>query len=211
MTTAVTQSLEELHGTLATQLTWVCAKWGEFKKLFAVSEADVDLLNRSAPDVFVLTQEAMLSDILLGVCRLTDDPSMGRNENLSIGRLAQHPEILAVPELSVELSTLVADARDRASFARERRNKRIAHHDLPTALQPDVVPIAPYGRRNIEAVIEALVEVLNVVERHLTGRTGYYGEVAGFGDSHRLFRILRAGLDAEDDERRRWGIPDPDR
>lgn len=47
----------------------------------------VALMNRVAPEFFVLLRELLAHDIFLCIARLTDKPEVGRRENLTLSRL----------------------------------------------------------------------------------------------------------------------------
>jgi hypothetical protein len=203
------ESLANLHHALEMELVWIYAKWRQFEGVFAAPAADIQVLNKTAPDFFVQAREALIDDILLSLCRITDRPRSGGLENFSLGQLANHAEVQALPDLARNLARLTSQAEALVEFARQRRNKRLAHSDLPTVLRPEDNPLLPYKRSNVNDALTAISAVVSRVQRHLTGGDGYYDDAIGFGDSHRLFQYLRAGIAAERARRMREGIPEP--
>ena len=182
-------------------------KCGVFEKVYT-AQADVEVLNEAAPDFFWMTRDALMENVLLALCRLTDPPSVGKNQNLCIGQLAIHPEVAMVPELATQVSAFSEVARQATAFARIRRDKCLAHRDLPHALRVDDNAMSTYTRRDVAAAMCAIAEVLNVIQQHRTGDDVCFGDVSGFGDSHLLFQHLRAGLASERERRRSLGIPE---
>jgi hypothetical protein len=207
--TASGESLANLHAALEMELVWFHAKWRQFEEVFAAPPADIEVLNATAPDFFVQARDALIDDVLLSLCRITDPPKSGMFDNFSIGQLAKHADVQALPDLAHDVASLTGKADSHVEFARQRRNKRLAHSDLPTALRSEDNPLLPYKRSDVKAALIAISEVVSRVQRHLTGGDGYYDDSIGFGDGHRLFQYLRAGIEAERARRLREGIPEP--
>ena len=64
--------------------------WRDYEALFVSGPARVDLLNSAAGGFFMLLDRTMWLDLLLHVCRLSDQPTTGprgSRERLSILRL----------------------------------------------------------------------------------------------------------------------------
>ena len=78
------EELGNLYNRLYQELTLLCAKWQEYRKLYAVSPERVALLNRTAPFFFVTAERVFWEDILLHLARLTDPPKSAGKPNLSI-------------------------------------------------------------------------------------------------------------------------------
>ena len=100
-------------------------------------------------------------------------------------------------KLQIRTSTQAyfASARDATRFARDWRNRRIAHTDLGLALAHSVPPLEAASRHDIEAALDAIVDLLNHVALH------YGRDVTNFDMSHgagavRLLYVIRDGLDA---------------
>ena len=210
MITPPRESLADLHAKLEVELVWIYAKWRQFESVFAAPSPDIEVLNATAPDFFVQARDALIDDVLLSLCRVTD-PARDRRgfENFSLGQLAEHPDVQALSGLAQEVAQLIAEADTRVNFARQRRNKRLAHSDLPTVLRAEDNPLLPYKRSDVNAALAAISAVVSRIQLHLTGCDGYYDDAVGFGDGHRLFQYLRAGMAAERERRLREGIPEP--
>ena len=63
---------------LYNECLWLHLKWSEYVSLYGTSPARIDLLNKSARGFFVLLDSSLWEDVLLHICRLTDDPGVGR-------------------------------------------------------------------------------------------------------------------------------------
>jgi hypothetical protein len=62
------------------------AKWNECIALFGTNQGRIDILNSAASGFFGMVQRVLWEDVLLHICRLTDDRKVGRRnrETLSI-------------------------------------------------------------------------------------------------------------------------------
>ena len=126
---AMGKPLGELHYALQSRgschgCIW---KWFDFRALFASKET-IDLLNRAAPTFFSNLQRMMWEDALLHLCRLTDPPKSAGKDTLTIRQL---PLLIADLDLQIEVKRLAAEAKNATEFARDWRNRRLAHKELP--------------------------------------------------------------------------------
>ena len=164
-------TLGPLYHALQTELTWLHAKWLEHRKLYAHSEKRIDLLNETAAYFFRIVQDVLWQDVLLHITRLTAPPRQGHFENLTIRRL---PEAVAATKLARDLRGLIEDAQERSVFAREWRNRSLAHQELSLALDGRAQPLPGASRQKIEEALESLRKVMNrVYSSYLPGEIVY--------------------------------------
>src|SRR6266581_7125773 len=103
-----------------------------FETLYAHSAERLQLLNRVAPQFFWQQQATMCEDILLALARITDPPRSVGKEHLTIRGLDR---IMPDQALTQEVRDLIAAAVSNCSFARDWRNRRLAHNDLDLKLK----------------------------------------------------------------------------
>ncbi len=164
-------SLGQLYQALEDDVIWMHAKWLEYRKLYAKSEKRIDLLNETTGFFFRVVQDVLWDDVLLHIARLTDPPKLRRFENLTLLRL---PEAFKDREVGPEVRKLVDLAKSRAEFAREWRNRRIAHRDLPLALNLKAEPLPGVSRQHVEKVLASMRDVMNLLHRkYLGGDVGF--------------------------------------
>ena len=60
-----------------------------------------------------------------------------------------------------ELGGLIEDARAKSAFAREWRNRSLAHQDLSLALDDKAEPLPSASRQNVDEAIESFRKVMN--------------------------------------------------
>ena len=183
--------LGDLYFALYKEVVWLHLKWKDFRALFASSREKVDLLNRVAPDFFGNLQRMMFEDALMHLCRLTDPPQSMGHDNLTLQRL---PNSIMVPALCNQVQSNVDVAKQQTQFARDWRNRALAHRELPqpTGLQP----LAPANLRSVEDALEKIRETMNCIEQHYQASlVNYAASVEPLGGVESLLRHLKKSLE----------------
>lgn len=182
------------------ECVWLHWKWSNFAILFGTKPERIDLLNSAAPSFFNLIQDVMWEDILLHIARLTDSTSIGKKDNLTLLALPQMLDLGANSEAEGLLEAVV----DNCKFARDWRNRHLAHRDLDLALQRNAEPLALASRKKVKEALRAIDELLNAVDLRYTGSSVAYDH--GWsepGDAESLLYVLRDGTEAEAAKRER--------
>ena len=181
-----------LYKPLWREVAWLFAKWRTYIRLFGTSEDDLAVLNRAAGSFVALIQNVMVGDLIIAISRLTDAKGTGQRTNLSLDALTQAVDAAVYPSLRAELDRCVSDAHERAAFARDWRNRQVAHLDLRTALGTHAEPLSRYTRAQVQSAIETIAETLNKVSKHFDGNTTMFSEfIHGHGSAESLIRHLR--------------------
>ena len=139
-------------------------KWGIFRQIFVSGENVVELLNGVAPGFFRVCKDLLADDILLSISRLADPKQTFKSDNLSLEQLIYSVDARQYPDLMRETEQLFRVARDKCAFAREQRNKRIAHNDLLTKLQAET--LSSPTTTNVEAALETIRALMNAIEKY---------------------------------------------
>ena len=201
-------SLGPLYHALMLDWAGLRIKWDQYRELFGTSEERVNILNSAAGLFAEVIQDALWEDVLLHLCRITDRVKVCDKSNLTILALDRCPN----PELEATRIKLVNEATKATDFARDWRNRRIAHRDLAHALTPGAKPLRPASRRHVEVALAAIHKVLNEVserrlnstlaDKVLTQRTG----------AVELLHVIQDGLKARAtrEDRTRRGEPLPE-
>lgn len=195
--------LGPLFHALDNEVSWLHAKWKQFRHLYATPET-VDLLNEAAGFFFRVVQDMMWEDAVLHVTRLTDPPSTGRKHkkhNLTLLRL---PPAIALAELSTRVGGFVAKAEAAAAFARDWRNRHIAHRDLHLALGSGAEPLMAASRSHMETALSHIRDAMNAVNGHYWGSMTDYVRFLAHDDAAALTHNLRAALAARKRKHKRW-------
>lgn len=190
---------------LSEDCQWLHVYWHQYEALFGSGPGRVAILNGAAGTFFRVVQDALLEATLLRLTRLTDPPK----GTLTLTRLPR----LVGEKIRPDVQRRILDLGARCTFARDWRNRRIAHRNLGLALADrGVRPLAPASRKKITDAIEAVADLLNAVELHYRNATHAYEAVFSAQDADDLLYVLRDGLEAEAARRKRLesGNADPE-
>lgn len=190
---AMGPSLGALYDVLSNQATWVHLKWQEYRALFGTSQERIDFLNEAAPAFFGDLQDMFWNDVLLHLCRLTDPPKSVGKLNLTIACL---PPLIEDTEMRAKANGLFGVAKDKTGFAREWRNRRVAHREFPGIVVADTRSLTPGSRQNVEDALAAIRSVMNCIEVHyLKSPVLYEHSIGALGGVNALLRCLEKGVE----------------
>lgn len=190
------QGLGELYTELWQDLARLHLKNEEYLALFSADQARFELLNRSAPRFFRLIQNSLWNDILLGITRISDTPNTGKSENLTVHRL---PKLNSHFDIAENLNLLLNEVDTSTKFARDWRNRHIAHRDLPLALQDQhAEPLAEASLNHVKEALSAIGKVLNCISQRYQGSTTMFefGFVSSPKGAKSMLFYLKEGVEA---------------
>lgn len=190
------EEIGTIYSALWQEVAWIHEKWAQYVELFGTSPERIHLLNRAAPSMIRTVQDTLWEDVLLHLARLTDPPKSMGKANLSVRQLAL---VLDGSPIGREAESLSVTALAACEFARDWRNRRLAHRDLDLALGRSVQPLAPASRAAVKASLTSLAELLNVVSKHYLDSTTFFDLGSGGEDAVSLLYLLRDGLRFRDD------------
>ncbi len=183
---AMGENLGRVYYELYKEVVWVHARWLEYRKLYA-EKGNLELINRHGGFLFKLIQDALWDETLLHLARLTDPARTGKNENLSIRRLV---ELTMGSEEGTQINELANVVLLKSEFAREHRNKRLAHHDLNRSI-PVATPLSGISRSMVEELLAALRDFMNFFEKLYCDRTVGFEHFMTRNDAERLVWSLK--------------------
>jgi hypothetical protein len=193
-----------VYHELYNEVVWLHAKWLEYRKLFAKSEKQIELLNATAPFFFYTIESALREDILLHIARLTDHPRSGKSKRLSLLLL---PTLTKDRQLADELQTALDACLLKCAFARDVRNKQIAHTNYTLALNPEerVKSLPGVSRQQIGDALDSIAQILN----KLTDTPTSFGIFHTLSGGNTLVFYLEEGLKSEKRKRERFRKGNP--
>jgi hypothetical protein len=133
-------AIGEVFEELNYQINWLHAKWIVYRQLFGYSERRIELLNECASACFRILHDALIGEIHVTLCKLTDPANSRKDENLSLEQLQKRLEAQSKDDLVNNLRTLLDDLKRKCEPIRLRRHKQLAHLDLNIALHNDLNP-----------------------------------------------------------------------
>jgi HEPN superfamily AbiU2-like protein len=114
-----------------------------------------------------------------------------------------------IAQLKDELEHLIKAACDATDFARDWRNRRLAHEEL--RLGRNVTPLASAKFDDIDTALCAIRTVLNRLEQHYLNKTvSYEDTIPALGGVESFIAVIRKGVETRRNERaaklQRYGI-----
>lgn len=198
---AMGSPLGELYDILSNQVTWIHLKWKEHRTLFGTSQGRIDFLNEAAPAFFAGLQDTLWNDVLLHLCRLTDPVMSAGKRNLTIECF---PSLISDAALRANVEELLKIVKVRTVFARDWRNRRLAHREFPIAITADLESLTPGSRHDVEEALAAIRSAINCIEVHyMKSSVLYEHSIEALGGIDALLKCLEKGVE---EKRRRKGL-----
>lgn len=197
-TAAMGAELGETFHALTNELSWILLKCYQYNTLFGTKPERIELLNKAAPLFFVIVQDTLWDDILIHLSRLTDSPTSVGKANLSVRRL---PGLIRDSAVRADVEVLVRDAVASSDFARDWRNRRIAHSDLSLAIAVAPAPLAHASRVSVIAALDSLSRLLKRIHQHYFNWDIDLNLGSEPGDAESMLSVLADGVEAG---RARW-------
>jgi len=195
---AMGSDLGDVFHQLMQEAAWLHLKWNEYVALFANAHK-VHQLNRAAPGFFRMVEETWSDDLILHICRMTDQG----NDVLTVRLIPKLVTVALRDDVNSRLRTLIA----AADFARDWRDRRIAHRNIALALDRSAEPLSVADKQAFTRAIEAIDELLHFVDHHFTnaGRV-MYDHLDTLGGVQSVLDIVERGLRDRD---RQFTLPPP--
>ena len=191
--------LADVFWALGNEVHFLSRLYDDSRHLFGDgSENRVRMMNKAAPAFFHRVQITFERELMLGICRVTDPVSTGNKENLTVLRLDQMLEQCSVG-LRKGVKVRAESARVASEFARDWRNRWLAHKDLELSVEaPSARPLSAATLGKIDVALTALDDVLKSVSTVFNGNGAGFRGITQYGGSASLIRVIDEGLRARD-------------
>ncbi|MGZ5435134.1 MAG: AbiU2 domain-containing protein [Pyrinomonadaceae bacterium] len=191
----LSSEVAELYTPLFSQVSYLHAQWEIYRQLYVAGPETFQLLKWAADGFFRVVQDTLASEILLTISRLTDAKQTGRGnrarDNLSLDQLTHSVDQSKFPVLRAEIDNRLTQSQQACAFARDVRNKLLAHSDLSTSLRDREAVISQATTTNIDAALVSIVHVMNAIPAHFDGSTVVYEIARMPDDGNSLLNRLR--------------------
>jgi AbiU2 len=188
------QEIADLH------LTWL-----EYVELFGEKKSRIDLLNSAALRFFRMIEDRLKEAVFLHIARLTDLPFIGSKSNLTLLNL---PGLIEDLKLKDEVEKRCGTAVAGATFARDWRNRHIAHRDLDLALGENAKPLPEVQVREVSEALSSFEAVLNAIAGHFLKSETSFGHAIRRGGTIDLLYVIDDGLTAQKERHARIAAGD---
>lgn len=118
-----------------------------------------------------------------------------RKDNLTICRL---PGLIADSGLRDEVQAAVDVACVATKFARDWRNRRIAHRDLALAISSGAEPLASASRQQVGEAMDKVSEVIKRISRRYLDSDIAFHILREPRGAEALLYVIRDGLEADE-------------
>jgi hypothetical protein len=159
-----------------------------------------------------MLQDQLWEMSLLHLARLTDPANSVGNPDKSNLTVQGLPARIDDATLKAEVTKLVNEAVRLTEFARDWRNRRIAHRDLKLALEQTTAPLADGSRAQVKEALQALTSVLNALAYYYFESETRFDLGGRIGGAISLLYIISGGLKAQEARGKRLeaGNPTPE-
>jgi hypothetical protein len=156
---AMGKDLGVQYAELWQELAQLNITWSEFMELYGTKKSRIELMNRSAGAFFRMVQDSLWEGLMLHIARLTDRPMVSGRTNLTL-----HNLLALIPDatLKAKIEGLCGEATNKTKFARDWRNRHIAHRDLDLALGI-ATPLPGVEIKQVNEALDCFTEILNSI------------------------------------------------
>ncbi len=183
------------------------ALWLIFCQLYVDKPRQLLIMRETAPGFFSSIRSVIRNSVVLSISRLSDASKTGKMENASLRTLRDIVARLDDSQLAQQLDTTLEQLTKASKPLRDRRNRALAHADLPTALLEHPDPLPGISKENIDDALHDISSFMNAIEMHYADSATEYENPIQHGDAKALLVWLEAGLKLEDNEREKHGLP----
>ena len=213
---ALGQVLGELFTVLENELTLICWRWQQYRELYGGGEARFELMNGSGSFFFWTVQQMIWEDTLLAIARLTAGPKSAGKPNLTMQRLGP---LISDTNLRASVETQLESLVRSTAFAKDWRDRRLAHRALDLALGTAAQPLPQTSVSEVEGALAQMASILNAIGLHYMRSTtafqnspingGALNVLYALRDGQRLEALRQRHLEAGEYRPEEWGDSDP--
>ena len=138
----------------------------------------VAVLNKTAPEFFVLLQQLLVQNIILGIARLTDKPETLGRANSTLSRLVL--ELLAdkkYSDLRIRLDEKCKRIEKMSDPARLYRHKLLAHADQAECLKENTNLGKKISIKFVRKLLKQIADFLNTFDYEFTNAKIDYADL----------------------------------
>jgi hypothetical protein len=186
---------KELEAALAAimhEIVMIHAVWDLLVGLYGTSRKRVDFIMRRAADFFGTIEDPLIDYVTLAIVKLLDLPhsQRRREENLSLRKIVTIIKKMNRRELCKELYTSIGRLEKLCETLIANRDKRIAHFDYKTHVEPEANMLPSITRTPIDKALKEVTLFIDKAWQVLT-YTGYAFDPQG---AERSTAIIRTRL-----------------
>jgi hypothetical protein len=180
--------VKKCYDLLIHEISDVNTKWKIYKQIYYSSEENLELLNEFAPICFKYFQRVLIDDILISICKLTDPPQTGCNNNLSLLKLIKL--IDADSDLNSDSMVIYIKIEYFSNVVKDHRNKRIGHNDYDLkAFGVKKLKNIPYA--TIDEILDLITSFINGISKHYENMIWSFDVILSEGGDVLMYHLKR--------------------
>ena len=189
------------------ELAYLYANWNEYVALFGTKPERIKLLNDASPSFFRMVQDELWSVTLLHIAKLTDLPITGGQKNLTLRNFSHLIQDEGFKKtVAAKIDAVIAGSK----FAKQWRNKHIAHLDLKLALEDETAEqLESASRAQVNDALALIVDVMNTVATHYGVAPTAFKEATRRNGAISLIYLMNEGLRAREKQLERLEKGEP--
>ncbi|POR65110.1 AbiU2 domain-containing protein [Pseudomonas syringae] len=161
---AMGEELGSVFFALHHEVIYLGIVWQQYMQLYGNSAENINTLNQTAGLFFKVIQNELWDSVLLQIAALTDPATIKGKKNITLLAL---PALVQDPVMRGEIQKLCDLALCETEYAREHRNKRIAHNDHDYHVVREAVCLSGISRTKVEEMLIAIRNVLKYVQHKI--------------------------------------------
>lgn len=196
----IPKDISDVYEALWNEVSLVTFKWHTFKQLFSISEERLRLLEKTANGFFHICENSILSDVLISLSRITDNPGSKKGAKISLGRLVFVKGPYFTKETAKEFEELVKKAETNCNGIRSLRNNLYGHLSFGVIQDPQLDELPDVTVGQVDKAIKSVQAVITFFAFHVHDEDHRFdlGQMVGGADAL-VFHLERA-LKAFDDD-----------
>jgi len=175
---------------------WLHIKWEQYVELYGKNPERVKMLNKAAGLFFKVIQTSLWDDVLLHLARLTEAPGKGKKQRLTFKRL---PILIEDDTIRKEIEKLVEQVVNSTEFARDWRNRRIAHRSLHLAISEKASSLTPVSRKKVKQALKDLTKIIQKMYEYYFNSTIQFGMLPEPNGAESLIYVIKEGIKVEEE------------
>jgi hypothetical protein len=191
--TGIPPELEKIFNRLQEEVMWLLVHWTIYDQLFNHSALRYKMMYECSPWAAYCIQNALETEILMSLSRLTDDPGSDDQERLSFQQFHAHLEQGSEKKLAEKLRSKMRSINQGKEPIREHRNARLAHLNRKIAMGEDPSP-DPLSVELLEKAIQAFHDYMSTFQSYFEPDTEFRYDVPITYAGDALISTLQNGL-----------------
>jgi hypothetical protein len=191
----IPKKISETFEAIDNEVVKLHYNWQMYRQLYGENPERIEILNETAFSFFNQLNDIFYDHIQLSISRLTDPAwtklKKEKRANLSLKKLQEELQGCEFP-LIYTIDNLIDELDLSCEKYRARRNKRIAHLDLESVIDP--LQNTSASRAEIEVSLNILRTIMNVVLGHYKDTEKVYNQITSRSGGNILISKLKEAL-----------------